>query len=138
MTSYIEMNTKSICLSIVVLCLFILSQACNTHKKVKQNMVEYDNYPSLWANYNVLISKGRNQDALLTLDSIFIQAKSDKNDPQILKVFFKRSVANNFQEDAIEKQINYVNNNQNALSTETAKAIYSSYLAELYLSLIHI
>ena len=129
-----KVNLSNISFHLFTFCFFIIVFSCNNKIKSSQNMSEKEFHPNLWANYNNQISNGRNQDALKVLDSIFNSAVKTDNDSQILKTFIKRNNANNFQEDALEKQITYIELNKEYLTTETSKAICSSILAELYVT----
>lgn len=129
-----KMYQQSFSLFFLLFCFFMIPISCNTQKNVPQKMNQSNKYPTLWKNYEQHINKGENRDALATLDSIFSIASMDKNDPQILKSFFKRNFTSNFQEDALEKQIHYIEKNKSALISETGDAICSSYLGELYQS----
>ncbi|MEI6435510.1 MAG: MG2 domain-containing protein, partial [Bacteroidota bacterium] len=87
---------------------------------------------SLWSAVDSLIALGQPRSALEIVEKIYQSAKSEKNDPQIIKSIIYRIRLNaEFQENFLEKSIADLKK-EIAVAGQPAKQILQSILAEVY------
>ncbi len=99
---------------------------------VSENKLQNFDYEKAWKEVEEMIANGQPKTAISKIETIFQQAKSDKDDPQLVKsiVFLTRLTIQTDEkgiELSIAKLVDVVNT-----STSPLKEITSSYLAELY------
>ncbi|MEO6844343.1 MAG: MG2 domain-containing protein, partial [Ginsengibacter sp.] len=91
-----------------------------------------NDYASEWKKVDDLQKKGLTKSALTQVESIYLNAKKNNNDPQIIKsLLFKITLQQNIQEDASVKSIDSLEQ-QIATAKEPAKSILQSITAQMY------
>ena len=108
-----------------VLTIMFLFFSINSFAQVKN-----PDYAGQWKKTDELVNKGLTKSALEEVQKIYITAKNDKNDPQIIKaLLYQLTLTQNIEENAnvksiaiIEKEISH--------SKEPAKSILHSITAE--------
>ncbi|MDQ6761623.1 MAG: alpha-2-macroglobulin, partial [Bacteroidota bacterium] len=107
-------------LSIALLCFSAL-------KAQKKN-----DYATQWKTVEDMVNKGLAKSALTEVDKIYISAKKNSNDPQIIKTLLYKIMLNqNIQEHASVKSVDTLEQ-EIATAKEPAKSILESITAQLY------
>lgn len=138
MTVDIKQAMKRIRQTAICLLGILLFISCNSAQKIKQNTMSKNSYADQWKEIDKQLQNGRFEDAYKLADSLNAIAVRDKNDEQIIKSWIKRfAIQYNREEDPILNHLNYIEANEDKLSTATGRSIATSYkanIAEQYLN----
>ena len=111
----------------LALTILLLLFSINSFAQIKN-----PDYVGQWKKTDELVNKGLTKSAFDEVNKIYITAKKDKNDPQVIKaLIYQLTLKQNIEEDANVKSIAAIEK-ETALAREPAKSILYSITAEMY------